>query len=90
MRVAFDVPEPMARYVDLNDHAFLLRVQELMMFELVRRGKLSFGKAAEILGIGKIQFVTDLGQLGLPYFDQSAQEVWEDAETARGFSEAGA
>jgi len=88
MRLTLDVPEMMARYVDFSDSAYQLRVQELMMFELIREGKLSFGKAAEILGIGKIQLITDLGQLGLPYFDQPAREVWEDAETARGFSEA--
>ena len=90
MRVTFDVPETLAHYVDFGDRAFQLRVQELMMFELIRAGRLSFGKAAELLGIGKIKLITDLGQLGLPYFDQTADEVWADAAAARAFTEAGA
>jgi predicted HTH domain antitoxin len=72
----------------LSDKSYQFKVQELMMFELIHNNQLSFGKAAELLGIGKIQLIADLGKAGLPYFELSLDEVLDDAETARRFSEA--
>ncbi|MDR0531599.1 MAG: UPF0175 family protein [Oscillospiraceae bacterium] len=90
MQATFDMPEAVSRFVDVQDNGYQLRLKEMMMFDLVRRGLLSFGKAAELLGIGKVKLITDLGQLGLPYFDMPASEVFEDAAVARRFSEGGA
>ena len=59
------------------------------MYMLIKENRLSFGKAAELLGIEKIRLITDLGQMGLAYFDMPIEEVLKDAETARLFSEAG-
>jgi len=44
--------------------------------------KISFGKAAELLGIEKIRYITDLGKAGLPYFEQPFDEVLADAKAA--------
>ena len=90
MRVTLDVPETMKHYVDFADSGYQFKVKELMMFELIRQGKLSFGKAAELLGIPKMRLITDLGQFGLPYFDMPAGEVLEDATAARKVAEGGA
>jgi len=88
MQVTFDMPETIAKYVDFADKDYQFRVQELIMYSLIQEDKLSFGKAAELLGIGKIRLITDLGNVGLPYFDQSFDEVMEDANAARVFAEA--
>ena len=88
MQVTFNVPETIAKYVDLTDKAYQFKIQELIMFELVHKNKLSFGKAAELLGIGKIELITDLGKVGLPYFEQSFDEVMSDAMVVRELAEA--
>ena len=87
MRVSFDLPEAITDYVDLNDPEHQLKMRELFMFSLIQENKLSFGKAAELLGIGKMKLITDLGQAGLPYFDQPLDDVLADSVTARGLSE---
>ena len=87
MRITFDMPEAVAQYVDFSSQDYQLKMQELVLFDLIRQGRLSFGRAAELLGIGKIKLITDLGQMGLPYFDMTIEEVLEDAATARRFSE---
>ena len=90
MRVVLDMPENMKQYVDFADSGYQFKVKELMMLELIRQGKLSFGKAAELLGISKLRLITDLGQFGLPYFDMPIGEVLEDADAARQVAEDGA
>lgn len=34
-----------------------------------------------MLGMNKISFITDLGELGIPYFDEDISEVEADLET---------
>ena len=86
MKVSFEIPELLASYVDINDPDYHFKVKELMMYTLIQENKISHGKAAELLGIGKMQLITDLGKSGLPYFDQSFSEVLKDANVAGQFS----
>ena len=88
MQFTVDMPATITKYVDLTDKEYKFRIKELIMYNLVHEDKLSFGKAAELLGIEKIKFVTDLGKAGLPYFDQTFDDVMEDAAVVRSFSEA--
>lgn len=50
------------------------------MFELYRRGLISSGRAAELLGIPRLEFIRRASELGIPYFRFSEDE-WQ-AEVA--------
>jgi predicted HTH domain antitoxin len=50
--------------------------KELMVLELYRRGTISSGKAAELLGMDRWEFVRHASRLGIPFFQMSAEE-WE-------------
>lgn len=80
IKVEFEIPEALAGYVDLKDPEYQKKVKELMLYELIKEGKISFGKAAEILETDKLSLIIDLGKLGLPYFDSEINEVVEDAD----------
>ncbi len=49
---------------------------ELIAVELFRRGLISGGKAAELLGMSRLGFIQYADRLGIPYFNLS-QEEWE-------------
>jgi predicted HTH domain antitoxin len=53
-----------------------------MLYELVKNEKISIGKAAETMGMRKIDFITDLGKMDIPYFDFSIEELIEDVQNA--------
>jgi predicted HTH domain antitoxin len=48
--------------------------RELIVLELYRRGLLSSGKAAELLGMGRWDFVRHASGLGIPFFDMTEDE----------------
>ncbi len=50
--------------------------RELMVLELYRRGTISSGKAAELLGMSRWEFIRHASHLGIPYFAMTADE-WE-------------
>lgn len=49
---------------------------ELMTLELYRRGTISSGKAAEILGMSRWEFVRYASRLGIAFFDMTEDE-WQ-------------
>jgi predicted HTH domain antitoxin len=52
--------------------------RELIVVELYRRDAISGGKAAELLGMSRLEFIRFSGRLGIPYGNMSAED-W-DAE----------
>ena len=48
---------------------------DLIIFELYRRGALSSGKGAQLLGIPRYDFIQRASQLGIPYFRLTAEEL---------------
>lgn len=78
-------------HVDLNDELLALLHQsnrpadqtarELIVLELYRRGTLSSGKAAQVLGMSRQGFIEHASRLGIALLDMTRDE-WE-AERAR-------
>jgi predicted HTH domain antitoxin len=81
IRMEFEMPSEILNYVSTNDSNYSNKVKELMIYALVKEGKISFGKGAQMLGMNKINFINDLGKLGIPYFDESISEGEADLET---------
>ena len=50
--------------------------REMIVFELYRRGLISGGKAAELLGIPRLEFIQRSAELGIPYF-RFTDEEWQ-------------
>jgi predicted HTH domain antitoxin len=55
----------------------------LALIELFRRGEVSSGYAAEVLGMSKSEFITLLVEHKVPYIDLSEEELRRDLEVAR-------
>ena len=55
--------------------------RESIVLELYRRGTISSGRAALLLGMPRIEFIKYSGQRGIPYIAMTEEE-WE-AERAR-------
>lgn len=48
--------------------------RELIILELYREGRIAAGKAAELLGMGRSEFLKVASQVGIPYFEMTSQE----------------
>jgi predicted HTH domain antitoxin len=57
--------------------------REAFIFDLVRRGKVSKGKAAELLGISLWDLPDLIAQYQLPWFNYSQEELERDLATLR-------
>ncbi len=69
VKIELDLPETLAKHLDVNGPDHKKRIQELMAYQLIKEDKVSFGKAAEILEIDKTTLITTLGEMGVPPTD---------------------
>ena len=58
--------------------------REMIVLELYRRGLISSGKAAALLGIPRLDFIRHASELGIPYF-RFTEDEWQSevAESKR-------
>lgn len=82
VRIELEVPQVLAEYADINSESYKKKLNQIMLYELVKNEKISIGKAAEAMGMRKIDFITDLGKMDIPYFDFSMEELIEDVQNA--------
>lgn len=80
-KMEIEVPEALLSYIDCSDKEYHKKIKELMVYQLVKEGKISFGKAAEILEMDKVSYIMDLGKIGIPYYDCDIDEVHEDSQS---------
>ncbi len=83
MSIQMDIPEAMAPFAILEDKQACTIRNAMMLYPFIQRGEISHGYAAEILGMPKIDLIELYGTLGLPYFNQSEDDLMEDLNTLK-------
>ena len=87
INVQIDVPEALAPFVSPTDSQAKLVRNAMIIFPFIRDETISYGCAAEILNLKKLDLITLYGRLGLPYFNQSRDELEEDLQNVKSVME---
>ncbi len=73
--VSISLPRDLLGALDVPNSRVERRLRELIAFELVREGRISTGKGAEMLGVSKWAFIQLLAQHGIDYFTETPEEL---------------
>lgn len=65
---------------DLKDEEVLKKGKEAIVLELFRRGKISSGYAADLLGLCLADFIDLLKQKGIPFAHYTKEDIKKDLE----------
>ncbi len=76
--VPVTVPQGMAPYLDPKGEGLSFAQKALLLYPFIREQQISHGRAAEILGVRKLDLIDYYCELGLPYLDLSAEEMDEE------------
>lgn len=82
-KIEITVPEAMVPFMLVADDELQLRQNAMLLYPYIQDGIISHGKAAEILGIHKIDLIVLYGKLGMPYFRETQIELNEDIEAVK-------
>ncbi len=79
VRVSFEIPEGVlaARHQDAESFTKELRLAAAVTW--YAQGSVSQGRAAEIAGISRAEFIDALGRFGVSPFQYSAEEIIDEA-----------
>ena len=76
--VSISVPQMMVEYIVSSDERLNLTRNAMILYPYIHNGTISHGKAAQILGIHKMDLIALYSNLGLPYLDQTSDELESD------------
>lgn len=82
-KVEISVPKEMIIYVNSKDKKEELERNALILYPYIKNLTISHGRAAEILGIRKLDLIALYNEIGLPYLSMDISEVEEDIATYR-------
>jgi predicted HTH domain antitoxin len=74
--IRLDLDEELIKSTGYIGHSIDDAVRELVVVELYRRGTVSSGKAAELLGMDRYAFIRYASGLGIPFIDMTDEE-WQ-------------
>lgn len=74
--VRVDLDEAVAGLLHETNQPVSEAASEMIVLEPYRRGSVSSGKAAELLGMARTDFIRHASHLGIPFIDMTSDE-WE-------------
>ncbi len=75
------VPEGMKSYLLDEDQDYSFERNAMLLYPFIRNLTISHGRAAEILGVRKTDLIEYYDSIGIPYLDQSEDDLMEDVAT---------
>ena len=82
-KVEINIPEEIIPYTVVEDKKLQDLRNAMLVFPYIKNGVISYGKAAEMLGLFKIDLINLYGELGLAYFDETEEEFKEDIDVLK-------
>lgn len=82
------VPEAL-RELKFTEEEIRREVPILLVLKRFRQGVISSGKAAQVLGLSRREFLDVLAREGIPLYDPPDDELAEEWKTAQGFGSGG-
>ena len=74
-RISIDVPSELAKLMASAASQDEFGRNALLLYPFIQNMTISHGRAAEILGVHKLDLIAFYGKLGLPYLDVSEEEL---------------
>ena len=81
--VSMEMPENLVSFAMPSKEEDQLERNAMILYSYIRKGIISHGKAAEILGIFKMDLITLYGKLEFSYIEMTDEELDEELETVR-------
>ncbi|MBQ7167694.1 MAG: UPF0175 family protein [Treponema sp.] len=74
--IKITIPKDAACYINPDD----IRTKALLFYPAISDMKLSRGRVAELLGIGRLEMLDMLADMDIPYITQTWEEVQQDMD----------
>ena len=84
IQMTLEYPDDLPLLLKTSRAEFETEVRFLAAAKLYELGKISSGKAAQMAGLPRVEFLVKLGQYGIPAVNLSGDEIQAEIEAALG------
>ncbi|MDS4026466.1 MAG: UPF0175 family protein [Candidatus Contendobacter sp.] len=84
MQLIVEYPDLLPDVMRMNRSEFEQEARMAMAVKLFEMGKLSSGYAAQLAGIGRVDFILSLSRYGVTYLNYPPEELEQDIANALG------
>jgi predicted HTH domain antitoxin len=81
--ITIECPDAVLQYFNETPEAFAREARIILAVKLYEVGRLSSGKAAELAGMGRVEFFDTLGKYGVSVMNRPDDEIEADFRHAR-------
>ena len=81
VNVQIAVPEEMSHYLLSDDYGGSFARNAMLLYPIIHNHSISHGRAAEILGVHKTDLIEFYDSMGIPYLNQTKDELLRDLAT---------
>jgi predicted HTH domain antitoxin len=85
--VSIPIPASLPHVLRMSDEEFAQEAREVLAAKLYEMGRVSLGIAAEISGMGRLEFLALLGRYGVPAINLKGDDADAEVEAARELAE---
>lgn len=79
--ISMEIPDEMITFAKPSNKEDELTRNAMILYPYIKQGTISHGRAAEILGIFKMDLITLCGNMGLSYIELTDDEINEELAT---------
>ncbi len=79
--ISMEIPDEMITFAKPSNKEDELTRNAMVLYPYIKQGTISHGRAAEILGIFKMDLITLYGNMGLSYIELTDDEINEELAT---------
>ena len=76
--VPVKVPKTMLPYIDFENNELTFDQKAMLLYPQIQHLAISHGRAAEILGVRKLDLIEYYNKMGIPYLNQSKEDLDEE------------
>lgn len=81
------VPQGMLPFLEQTDERAAFERNAMILYPFIRSMTISHGRAAELLGVHKLDLIEFYNSIGLPYLNQSAEDLNDELNGFRKLKE---
>lgn len=83
--VRIDVPQGIADMVTDTDQERVFARNAMMLYPYIQNLTISHGRAAELLGVHKLDLIDFYNRMGIPYLNQTPEDLEEELANYKRF-----
>ncbi len=81
--VSIKIPDTITEFTVVEDEKEILTRNAMILYPYIINETISHGKAAQLLGIHKMDLIALYSSLGIPYLDQTKEELENDVSVLK-------